>query len=178
MKKLVTVFVFITSIISCKSEPIQNMYRSNSDSIKVDELIKAVYTLPFKYKKIVIAQAILETGWFTSKNFKVNNNLFGMKTPYTRVTTADSSINGYAHYSKWELSVIDYYLMISVRNDIINIKTEAEYYRYVDRIYSEVGISYSNQLKQIIEKLKLNDNDDEVKPKRTLKKKKKSSKHK
>ena len=89
-----------------------------------------------------------------------NNNIFGMKSPSTRVTTADSSINGYAHYQNWELSVIDYYLMLSVRNDVLKINSEDEYYRFVDQIYSEMGHNYSNQLKSIIIQLKL----DELEP--------------
>jgi len=140
--------------------------KQKDDSITVNKLISAVYTLPFKYKKIVIAQGILETGWFQSKNFKVNNNIFGMKSPNTRVTTSDSSINGYAHYQKWELSIIDYYLMLSVRNDVLNIKSEDEYYTFVDQIYSEMGKSYSNQLKAIIKQLNL----DEVEPKSSIRK--------
>jgi len=131
------------------------------DSITVKDIELAVYSLPFKFKKIIVAQAILETGWFTSKNFKVNNNLYGMKVPYNRMTTADTSINGYAHYKKWEESVIDYFLMLSVRNDIKSINTEQAYYNYLDYIYSEVGRSYSSQLKAIIIKLKLDDLDNE-----------------
>ena len=80
------------------------------------------------------------------------------------MTTADSSINGYAHYKKWEESIIDYYLMLSVRNDIQKMNTEAEYYKYLDYVYSEVGHSYSSQLKELIVRLKLDeiDNNKEV----------------
>ena len=101
---------------SCTSQP--TIMTIPNDSLTVKDVELAVYSLPFKFKRIVVAQAVLETGWFTSKNFKVNNNLYGMRVPYNRMTTADTSINGYAHYKKWEESVIDYYLMLSVRNDI------------------------------------------------------------
>jgi uncharacterized FlgJ-related protein len=113
----------------------------------------SIYALPFKYKDIVLAQAILETGWFKSENCIKNNNLFGMRRAYSRVTTSDTTINGYAHYANWNLSVVDYYLLHSVTQDINPSKSRDEYYHYVDRIYSEVGRSYSSQLKNIISRL-------------------------
>jgi uncharacterized FlgJ-related protein len=136
------------------------------DNITVSKLISSVCSLPFKYKKIIVAQGILETGWFQSKNFKINNNLFGMKPPKNRITTSDSSINGYAHYQNWQFSIIDYYLLLAVRNDVQHIKSEAEYYKFVDQIYSEMGHSYSDQLKDIIRQLNL----DQLDPKITISK--------
>ena len=161
MKTIVLVLLLWSTLISCHSQPVQ--LTIPNDSITVKDVEMAVYSLPFKFKKIVVAQAVLETGWFKSKNFKTNNNLFGMRVPYNRMTTADSSINGYAHYKKWEESVIDYYLMISVRNDIIKMNTEAEYYKYLDVTYSEVGHSYSDQLKDLIVRLNLDELDNEEK---------------
>jgi len=161
MKKIILLIALTCLTAKCFTQP-PAMTISN-DSITVNDLEKAVYSLPFKFKKIVIAQAVLETGWFKSKNFKLNNNLYGMRVPYNRMTTADTSINGYAHYKKWEESVIDYFLMASVRNDIEKITTEQGYYNYLDYIYSEVGPSYSSQLKDIIKRLKLDDLDNESK---------------
>jgi hypothetical protein len=159
MKKIVLTILLGITLMSCDGQP--PVLTIPKDSITVKDVQLAVYTLPFKFKKIVVAQAVLETGWFTSKNFKVNNNLFGMRVPYSRMTTADTAINGYAHYKKWEESIIDYYLMLSVRNDIKSINTEEAYYHYLDYIYSEVGRSYSSQLKDIIARLKLEDFDNE-----------------
>ena len=161
MKKIVLTTLLICALTSCTSQP--TVMTIPKDSITVKDVELAVYALPFKFKKIVVAQAVLETGLFTSKNFKVNNNLYGMRVPYNRMTTADTSINGYAHYKKWEESIIDYFLMLSVRNDIKSINTEQAYYNYLDYIYSEVGHSYSSQLKAIIIKLKLDDLDNESK---------------
>ena len=62
--------------------------------------------------------------------------------------------------------MISYYLMLSIRNDVLNIKSEDEYYTFVDQIYSEMGKSYSNQLKAIIKQLNL----DEVEPKSSVRK--------
>lgn len=136
----------------------QQLPQSFQDSVTVDSLKMMVWSLPFKHKDIIVAQAILETGWFKSKNYQVNNNLFGMKQVFSRATTADTTINGYSHYPNWRMSVIDYYLKQSTRESIIPT-TREQYYHYLDKVYSEVGSSYSSQLKDIIGRLGL-DNDD------------------
>ena len=90
------------------------------------------------------------------------------------MTTADSVIDGYSHYPNWRMSVIDYYLLQSTRESIINSDRET-YFRYLDKVYSEVGHDYSRQLKDIIARLDL-ENDD---PKPVIKKvKHKKTKHK
>jgi flagellum-specific peptidoglycan hydrolase FlgJ len=142
----------------CQNPLPQDRPLTIKDSVTIDSLKMMIWSLPFKHKDIVIAQAILETGWFKSKNYQINNNLFGMKQVYTRATTADTTINGYSHYANWRMSVIDYYIKQSAREDIISTNRE-QYYHYLDKIYSEVGKSYSSQLKDIIKRLDL-DNDD------------------
>jgi Mannosyl-glycoprotein endo-beta-N-acetylglucosaminidase len=160
MKKLFLLLITIPLWSYCNSPVKQMPPLTKTDTLTVDSLKMMVWSLPFKHKDIVIAQAILETGWFKSKNYQINNNLFGMKQVYTRSTTADSVINGYSHYANWRLSVIDYYLKQSVRENIIATNRE-QYFKYLDKIYSEVGSDYSNQLKDIIKRLDL-DNDDPV----------------
>jgi len=46
--------------------------------------------------KLITAQAGFETGNFTSVIFKENNNLFGMKLPKVRKTTAIGENRGHA----------------------------------------------------------------------------------
>lgn len=134
------------------------------DTLTVDNLILTVWALPFRHKNIVVAQAILETGWFKSQNCINNNNLFGMRRSYSRISTSDETIGGYAHYSNWKMSVVDYYLLQSVRESIIRT-SRTEYLRYLDRTYSEVGRSYSSQLEDIIKRLDLpKEWDDTIKP--------------
>ena len=62
---------------------------------------------------VVLAQALLETGFFTSPIFFENNNLFGMKYPLVRNTTATHVSRGHAAYSHWTSSVEDYILWYS-----------------------------------------------------------------
>lgn len=57
--------------------------------------------------KILIAQAAFETGNFASRIFKENNNLFGMKLPRVRQTTATGEKYGHAKFSSLEDSIQD-----------------------------------------------------------------------
>ena len=142
---------------NCQNQTISPQL-TTQDSISVDSLKMMVWSLPFKHKDIVIAQAILETGWFKSKNFKINNNLFGMKQVYFRMTLADTVINGYSHYPNLKQCLYDYCIKQLNREEKIPTNRE-QYFRYLDKIYSEMGTSYSSQLKDIIYRLHL-DNDD------------------
>ena len=60
--------------------------------------------------KLITAQAGFETGNFTSVIFKENNNLFGMKLPRVRKTTAIGENRGHAVYKNLEDSIKDYWL--------------------------------------------------------------------
>jgi len=164
MKKLLIALLVFTSCNAPAQVPL-----APEDSVNIHNIQMDVWALPFKHKDIVVAQAILESGWFKSNNFKVNNNLFGMKYPHTRVTCSDSSINGYAHYPNWHMSVVDYYLLQSVTEDINPTHSREEYFRYLDRVYSEVGRSYSSQLKSILARINLQ-TEECNKPKHTHKK--------
>ena len=61
-------------------------------------------------RRIIFFQAVLETGSFTSVIFEENNNLFGMKLPRVRQTTAIDENRGHAVYNNWVDSVDDYIL--------------------------------------------------------------------
>ena len=59
---------------------------------------------------VVKAQIWLETGNLSSKFCKENNNLFGMKLPKRRQTTAIGKLDGMAYYPSWVHSIADYAL--------------------------------------------------------------------
>ena len=91
-----------------------------------------------KFPDVVFAQAVLETGHFTSKLFRDSNNLFGMKVPSKRETLSVGKIKGgYAVFENWEKSVNDYLLWQDyiLRNK--NINSQKEYLKLIDRIYAE-----------------------------------------
>ena len=153
MKKVILGILFVVTFYSCKGQELQTEL-TKEDSMNVKNIQMAVWALPFKHKDIIVAQAILETGWFKSKNCVNNNNLFGMRRAYTRMTTSDTTLNGYAHYANWRMSVIDYYLLQSTRENIIPT-SRAQYFHYLDKTYSEVGRNYSDQLKDILSRINL-----------------------
>jgi len=65
-----------------------------------------------KHIDIVLKQSKAETGHYKSGVFKKFNNLFGMKVPTQRKTTAKRNINTtYAVYSHWSESVQDYLIL-------------------------------------------------------------------
>jgi hypothetical protein len=75
-----------------------------------ENLARLIYNLKIAHPDIVMAQAIIESGNFKSNIFKENNNLFGMKMPEYRKTTAIGTNRGHAVYRNWRESVIDYAL--------------------------------------------------------------------
>lgn len=113
-----------------------------------------------KYPHIVYAQALLETGEFTSTIYKRNNNLFGMKyvktTKYSRPTVAQGKRYGHAYYADWKSSVDDYLLWQQAVEQylFLPIQTEEQYFKLLGARYAESPI-YVSCLKQIIKKKKI-----------------------
>ena len=98
-----------------------------------------------KFPEIVIAQIKLETGYLTSDLLVSNNNLFGMRYPRQRETTAKRDLGGYSYYDTWIHSILDY----KIWQD--KYYKDGDYYQFLNRIYAEDTI-YINKLKQIVKK--------------------------
>lgn len=105
-----------------------------SNDFSEEELIKAIKDIGFEHPHIVLAQAKVETGHFTSNIFKENNNLFGMKVAWNRPTTAIGRNRGHAVYSSWRESLLDYALYSAYYT---SDKTEKELYTHLGRHYAE-----------------------------------------
>lgn len=118
-----------------------------------DSVAFFIHKLEFEHPHIVLAQAKLETGDFRSRIFIQNNNLFGMKMPRRRTTTAHGSKSSYANYPAWEHSVIDLRLYYSI---YMEGKNEKEVYAFLRKYYAE-DPNYINKLKTIIEREQLKD---------------------
>lgn len=101
-----------------------------SDSLLYNEIKR----IGIKFPEIVFKQALLETGYFKSKLFRHNNNLFGMKHPRNRITISRGNLNGYAYYSSWKESVIDYGLWQRYN---FTDGTEVDYYNLLKNVYAE-----------------------------------------
>jgi len=107
--------------------------------------------LNVKFPHIVLAQAIIESGTFTSKICKKNNNLFGMREARLRISNNLGTQFGHAVYSNWEESVVDYALYQATY--LSKCKTESQYYSYLADSYA-AGPRYSVAVKKIADKLK------------------------
>jgi uncharacterized FlgJ-related protein len=117
-----------------------------------DKLIDKIQKLNFRFPHIVYAQAILETGNFTSAVFKENNNMFGMREAKVRITVSSGTNLNHAYYNNWEESLEDYAYYYSTY--LSKIKTEEEFFTYLSQNYAESG-DYVKNLKNVIEKNKL-----------------------
>lgn len=95
-------------LFECKKVAFYNDIKGKDFS---EELLKeCIYYEKIEHPDIVLIQAQLETGNYTSEIFWVNNNLFGMKFPRYRKTVVFGEHLNHATYSHWTESVKDYKL--------------------------------------------------------------------
>ena len=118
-----------------------------------EKLIELLLSLNVKFPHIVLAQAKLESGHYSSKIYKENHNLFGMKEAVVRIHTSKGTQFSHAYYDNWRESVYDYAFYQS--SYLSTLKTEEEYYVYLDKSYAEAD-NYIKLLKSMVitEKLK------------------------
>jgi len=110
-------------------------------------MLRLMNQIGIAYPDVVFAQARLETGNFTSKVFRENKNLFGMKLPRVRSTTAIGEQNNHASYIRWQHSVADYKLW---QDEVIKkYRTKRAYLRYLSKHYAE-DKKYIHKLKQML----------------------------
>jgi len=113
---------------------------------------------------IVIAQAIVESGWGTSRFFEEANNLFGVWSFNEHEDRIEASQKRgkksiyLKKYASLEESIFDYFLIISTnlayeefREKRLESKESFELIKYLDK-YSELGEEYVENLRNTIEK--------------------------
>lgn len=110
-------------------------------------MITTMTEIGIVYPDIVMAQARIETGHFTSKVFRENNNLFGMKLPRQRSTTAIGEQYNHATYTSWRQSVIDY--KIWQDRVLTKVKNRRAYLKYLSKYYA-TDKQYVTLIKQMI----------------------------
>jgi uncharacterized FlgJ-related protein len=115
------------------------------------KLYKFIESLNIRFPHIVMAQAVIETGSFTSNMFRTHNNLFGMTCPNRRPTTNIGEVSGYAKFENWKQSVIDYALFQAAY--MSSIKTEADYFSYISRNYAQDS-TYVEKVRKIANRYK------------------------
>ena len=124
-----------------------SLRRLSSPEFSKQMLAEYLKKLKVKYKDIVIAQAKLESGGFSSPIFKENNNLFGMKMAEKRPTVAIGVNRKHAVYHDWLFSVIDYAMLQS--KILSKAKSREQYLAYLDDNYSELP---KGEYRKLIEK--------------------------
>jgi uncharacterized FlgJ-related protein len=105
--------------------------------------------LNIKYPEVVYAQAVMESGNFTSKKFRDDNNLFGMRKAKSRCTVALEG-GTYAKFKTWRESVIDYALYQTTF--VKKIKSQSEYINHLAENYA-TGKAYKGHLIKMIEQV-------------------------
>lgn len=132
-----------------KKPPVTTNVVIKKDSINIDTLyVKVPYKLPpltkenlkaelirqnVPHHEIVLAQAIHETGHFTSRVCRVQNNLFGLRKG-----------NTYRSYSDYSKCVSDYKRLISSRYK------GGDYYEFIRRIGYAEDVEYINKIKKYV----------------------------
>jgi len=100
-------------------------------------------TLGIDHPEIVKQQIALETGMLTSTICKENSNLFGMKEPRVRETTALGTKRGHAYYESYVDSIKDYKLWQD------NMYGGGDYYAFLRRVGYAEARHYIAALKNI-----------------------------
>lgn len=81
-------------------------HNRNLPELTIPNLVEEIRRNGIKFPKIVLAQAILETGWFKSSVCRNKHNLFGLTNPRT---------GEYYEFSHWTESVRAYYTKVQYR---------------------------------------------------------------
>ena len=131
------------------SEETKSIILKQRDEFSKEKLKEYILELNIKYPHIVMAQAEIESGNFTSKIFKENHNLFGMKVATKRPTTNKGEQYKHAYYDSWRESVVDYAFYSA--QYLSDLKTEKEYLEYLRQNYAE-DTTYVNKILSIINK--------------------------
>lgn len=120
---------------------------NNNSQFSENKLIQKIKELNLPFPHITLAQAKLESGDFSSRIFKENHNMFGMKEARVRVNLAKGTQFGHAYYNSWEESILDYAFWYS--NYARKCKSETELFQLLDNAYAE-DTKYVSSLQNII----------------------------
>lgn len=113
-----------------------------------EKLVKAIDDMGLEFPHIVYAQAVLETGNFTSDIFRYNHNMFGMKRAYKRPSTCIATARGHGAYTDWENSLVDYALRQSYYR-ASKMRTDRDYYNHLESSGYAESPTYIQKLKSL-----------------------------
>lgn len=135
MKKiLIVVALAVASVLFVHGATEEQILRK-SECNKVT-VYQALKNLNVKYIDVVYAQVMLESGELSSKIFRLNNNMLGMRQPKVRETTSVGKTHGYATYMDWYACLEDYALY---QKDVIEDRqmTKKQYITYISKHYAQ-----------------------------------------
>lgn len=138
----VSIYHLRYSVENIKSPEIKVEYTVNEqqpdffNKLPQEGLMEALEYYDVKHPKIVQAQAILETGNFTSERCLVDNNLFGLY---------DSKRQRYYSFDHWTEGVVAYLNYIQYR-----YKPPDDYYKFLQDIGYAKDPHYINKVKEIV----------------------------
>lgn len=137
---LAIIFLFLIPSWEMKKDPAIKLQKNQEEEIEIshENLYSTIVKSRIKFPEIVFVQAIIESGNFKSRLFKKHNNLFGMRFPRVRKTTATGeNKRGYARYKDWDDSVLDYYFWQNFFLRKKDVSNKNEYLDLLDDIYAE-----------------------------------------
>lgn len=145
-------YIIVSYLLKTEVSETQTVIIEMEEDEKKDPLAQLTYLLDrynISHKDIVIAQAILESGYFTSNLYLNKNNLFGMIHPLQRPTT---SLGGdrFASYESIDHCIIDYGIWQAKYGSNL---THDQYLELLSSIYAE-DKEYVKKLKIIMNKKK------------------------
>lgn len=125
------------------------------DDITTDFVLALIKKYDINFPHIVLAQSILESGYYKSDIAKTNNNIFGMKNVKNRKCCGRNG-KKYQVYDSIEESIKDYKLWQEYYN--VNDKmSKTEYLKLLNTIYHN-DKNYTHKLNYIVKKYKKNEN--------------------
>jgi flagellum-specific peptidoglycan hydrolase FlgJ len=108
------------------------IFKPFNDTLTQDNVLHVLRKIDVLHPQIVLNQALLETGHFTSNICKQNNNLFGLY---------DSANSEYFSFSHWVESCIAY------KNMVQNKYKGGCYYAFLDNLPYATDPYYTRKLK-------------------------------
>jgi flagellum-specific peptidoglycan hydrolase FlgJ len=128
MKKLMTVLCLI---------PLLSVSQTTS------EVLKELKKQDVKFPEIVLAQSLLETGWYQCTSCSMDvNNLFGLY---------NSKEKEYFKYNNWKESIGGYKRGVQYK---YFKKEYKDYYQFIDDIEYASDPQYTIKLRKLVKKLK------------------------